>query len=103
MVTNWPMMIIALLFLFVSGGVCLFSPITIAKIITRNPNPTAYPEETLPPKVREALRLIKENPQEYARRFSNQISYIRVMGGVAWSMFFIALFATLHSLYLLYF
>ena len=63
----------------------------------------AYPEETLPPKVREALRLIKENPQEYARRFSNQISYIRVMGGVAWSMFFIALFATLHSLYLLYF
>lgn len=82
------------------GIVCLFLPKTVIHVVMRWPKfifPKLFREEEISPLAREAMRLIDENPREYARRFWYQLLIIRVSGIIALLMFLTALLITLGS------
>jgi succinate dehydrogenase hydrophobic anchor subunit len=89
-----------LVVLLAVGVVCLFSPMTVIQTVMRWPKfifPKLFRDEEIRPLAREAMRLIDENPREYARRFWYQLLMIRVSGIIAFLMFLTALLIALGS------
>src|SRR5689334_15406280 len=89
--------IFAMILSLIIGVVGFFSPITIAKITILGPWIDPSLEDTMKPRAREARRLIRDNPDEFARRFSSVLDLIRMSSGVAWLMFFLTLLTILGS------
>jgi uncharacterized membrane protein len=90
----WIKDIVLLLTLLVVGLVCLFSPITAAKVFMLWPKfifPKFFRKDDIRPIARDALRLIDEDPEEYTRRFWYQLLMFRISGVVALMMFAILL------------
>lgn len=87
-----------LLLLLVFGVVCISSPITIVRIIMLWPKfifPKLFREEDAPPRTREALHLIDEDPKEYAQRFKKPLGLIKVSGLITLFGVFVGLLITM--------
>lgn len=91
---SWVKDIVLLSLLLATGLVCLISPITVIKVVMRWPKfvfPKLFREHELSRLTRDALRLIDENTEEYARRFWYQLLILRISGIIALLMFLLAL------------
>jgi len=64
------------------------------RIVMRWPKfifPKLFREEEIRPLAREAMRLIDEDPKEYARRFWYQLLMLRISGIIALVIFLVSL------------
>ncbi len=73
--------------LLLVGVTTLFAPITVIRLFARYSGPKAW----LTPRTRELMKVLFENPDEYARRFTGSILMVRVIGCGALLMFLVAL------------
>lgn len=97
MYTNYPGMMFFLGITFTAGCSFLYSPLTIAKLLLWRFNSW---DEDLLPGIREARRIINEDPAEYKQKFWYQLVVIRIMGLTSGLMFMFGLLVLLSDLFL---
>jgi len=99
MTLTWTQAVLPLVLLGI-GFVCLVSPMTVMRIVMRWPKfifPKLFRDKEIRPLAREAMRLIDDDPKEYARRFWYQLLILRVSGIIALVMFLVSLFIVIVS------
>ena len=98
-ITNWVARGVFIFLFFIIAIISSFFPLLIAKVIMFGPWNNPEFDDLLKPRIREARRLLQDNPEEFARRFSDELSPIRIGGYVAWLCFLFALFSLLREIY----
>lgn len=89
-IPNWPVVIIVLIGLLFLGLLAIIFPITVMKFIMRWPKfifPKISPENDLPQPLRDAVYLLDNSPEEYARRFGRTLWSMRIGGCFALFVF----------------
>jgi hypothetical protein len=90
--------IILLLFVLIEGIVSLISPIIVAKAIAFWPKfiiPKLSQTKDTSQTAQDAVRLLDENPEEYARRFRSQLLLIRTGGFISLLIFLVSVLGLL--------
>lgn len=91
---NWPGLVIVLTISLVVGSAAIISPVTILRIFYKWPQliyPKLFGSKKISSSKQQNWQLLKENPEDYAKKYWIQLMSVRLMGLVALFIFVIGL------------